>query len=802
MNNTEILKKSDVSVEEILKDYRVAWESRHASIIGRKEVFMGKAKFGIFGDGKELPQIAMAKAFKKGDWRVGYYRDQTFMFALGALSVQQFFAQLYAHTNIEADPSSAGRLMKGHFSNRLLDEDGMWKKLAQNYNCVADISPTAAQIPRIVGLGLASKYYRENKSLHKFKNFSNKGNEVAFGTIGNAATAEGIFLESVNAVGVLQVPVILAVWDDEYGISVTNDRQITKSSISKALAGFQRDDNDNGFEIFTVKGWDYENLLNTFSKAAEIAREEHVPCLVHVVELTQPQGHSTSGSHERYKSVERLQWERENDCLVKFREFILENEFAVPGQLEQIEQEALDNVKKAKEAAWKEYIATLKQPARQVSELLTQLAGNTENAEKISALKEQLEKKPNPLKMDSLKAAKNALRITRGESSPVRRSLQRWVNEFVKKAQDDYSSYLYSHSDLSALKVKEVKPAYSDKSPLVDGREVLQACFDAAFKRDPLLVAFGEDVGKIGDVNQGFAGLQEKYGEMRISDTGIRETTILGQGIGLAMRGFRPIAEIQYLDYLVFALQGMTDDLATLQYRTKGGQKAPMIIRTRGHRLEGVWHSGSPMGMILNSIRGIFVLVPRNLTQAAGMYNTMLQSDEPALMIESLNGYRLKEKLPDNIGEFTVPLGVPEILREGIDLTIVTYGSMCRIVLEAARQLEEYNISCEVIDAQTLIPFDLPQLILKSIKKTNRVVFADEDVPGGASAFMLQQVLEKQQAYKFLDSAPLTISAKEHRPAYGSDGDYFSKPNPEDIFDKVYEMMRESDPQKFPPLYL
>ncbi|MFW5761056.1 MAG: alpha-ketoacid dehydrogenase subunit alpha/beta [Cyclobacteriaceae bacterium] len=796
------MKKSDVSVEEILKDYRVAWESRHASIIGRKEVFMGKAKFGIFGDGKELPQIAMAKAFKKGDWRVGYYRDQTFMFALGALSVQQFFAQLYAHTNIEADPSSAGRLMNGHFSTRLLDEDGMWKKLAQNYNCVADISPTAAQIPRIVGLGLASKYYRENKSLHKFKNFSNKGNEVAFGTIGNAATAEGIFLESVNAVGVLQVPVILAVWDDEYGISVTNDRQITKSSISKALAGFQRDDNDNGFEIFTVKGWDYENLLNTFSKAAEIAREEHVPCLVHVVELTQPQGHSTSGSHERYKSVERLQWERENDCLVKFREFILENEFAVPGQLEQIEQEALDNVKKAKEAAWKEYIATLKQPARQVSELLTQLAGNTENAEKISALKEQLEKKPNPLKMDSLKAAKNALRITRGESSPVRRSLQRWVNEFVKKAQDDYSSYLYSHSDLSALKVKEVKPAYSDKSPLVDGREVLQACFDAAFKRDPLLVAFGEDVGKIGDVNQGFAGLQEKYGEMRISDTGIRETTILGQGIGLAMRGFRPIAEIQYLDYLVFALQGMTDDLATLQYRTKGGQKAPMIIRTRGHRLEGVWHSGSPMGMILNSIRGIFVLVPRNLTQAAGMYNTMLQSDEPALMIESLNGYRLKEKLPDNIGEFTVPLGVPEILREGIDLTIVTYGSMCRIVLEAARQLEEYNISCEVIDAQTLIPFDLPQLILKSIKKTNRVVFADEDVPGGASAFMLQQVLEKQQAYKFLDSAPLTISAKEHRPAYGSDGDYFSKPNPEDIFDKVYEMMRESDPQKFPPLYL
>ena len=802
MNNTEILKKSDISVEEILKDYRVAWESRHASIIGRKEVFMGKAKFGIFGDGKELPQLAMAKAFNKGDWRTGYYRDQTFMFSVGVLTVQQFFAQLYAHTAIEAEPSSAGRLMNSHFSTRLLDEDGMWKKQTDHYNSVADISPTAAQIPRVVGLGLASKYFRNTKSLHKYKQFTNKGNEIAFGTIGNAATAEGIFLESVNALGVLQVPVILAVWDDEYGISVTNEHQVTKSSISKALAGFQRNDQENGLEIFTVRGWDYEALINTFFNAAEIAREGHVPCLVHVVELTQPQGHSTSGSHERYKNEERLQWEKENDCLVKFREFILENELAVPGQLEQIEQEALDYVKKAKDAAWKEYLSSLKQPARQVSELLTQLAANANNSDQITAIKEQLDKKPNPLKMDSLRAAKNALRISRGESTPVRRSLQRWVNEFVKKAQEDYSSYLYSHSDLSALKVKEVKPVYSDKSPIVDGREVVKACFDAALKRDPLVVAFGEDVGKIGDVNQGFAGLQDKYGETRVSDTGIRETTILGQGIGLALRGFRPIAEIQYLDYLIFALQGMTDDLATLQYRTKGGQKAPLIIRTRGHRLEGVWHSGSPMGMVLNSLRGMFVLVPRNLTQAAGMYNTMLQSDEPALMIESLNGYRLKEKLPDNIGEFTVPLGHPEILREGSDITIVTYGSMCRIVMEAARQLEEFGISCEVIDAQTLIPFDLPQLIVKSVKKTNRVILADEDVPGGASAYMLQQVLEKQGSYKYLDSAPVTIAAKEHRPAYGSDGDYFSKPNSEDVFDKAYEMMRESDPQKFPPLYL
>lgn len=802
MNNTELLKKTEISVEEILQDYRLAWESRHTSIIGRKEVFMGKAKFGIFGDGKELPQIAMAKAFQKGDWRVGYYRDQTFMFSLGVLSIQQFFAQLYAHTSVEAEPSSAGRLMNSHFSSRLLDADGMWKKLSENYNVVADISPTAAQIPRAVGLGLASKHYRNNKALHKYKNFSKKGSEVAFATIGNAATAEGIFLESVNAVGVLQVPVVLAIWDDDYGISVTNDFQITKSSISKALAGYQRDEKDAGLEILTVKGWDYEALIETFNEAATLSREEHVPCLVHVVELTQPQGHSTSGSHERYKSTERLQWEKENDCLVKFKDFILDNELAVPGQLEQIEQEALDHVKQSKDAAWKDYITSLKLPSKQVIDLLTQLEANTENADAIKQLRETLSKKPNPLKMDSLKAARNALRITRTESTPVRRSLQRWVNESIKKAQEDYSSYLYSQSDLSALKVKEVKPAYSDNSPLVDGREVVQACFDAAFKRDPLVVAFGEDVGKIGDVNQGFAGLQEKYGEYRVSDTGIRETTILGQGVGMAMRGFRPIAEIQYLDYLIFALQGMTDDLATLQYRTKGGQKAPLIIRTRGHRLEGVWHSGSPMGMILNSLRGMFVCVPRNLTQAAGMYNTMLQSDEPALMIESLNGYRLKEKLPDNIGEFTVSLGVPEVLREGKDITIVTYGSMCRIVLDAASQLSNFGINCEVIDAQTLIPFDIPELILQSIKKTNRVIFADEDVPGGASAFMMQQVLEKQHAYKFLDSAPATIAAKEHRPAYGSDGDYFSKPNAEDVFDKAYEIMRESDPQRFPALYL
>jgi len=802
VNNTELLKKTEISVEEILQDYRLAWESRHTSIIGRKEVFMGKAKFGIFGDGKELPQIAMAKAFQKGDWRVGYYRDQTFMFSLGVLSIQQFFAQLYAHTSVEAEPSSAGRLMNSHFSSRLLDADGMWKKLSENYNVVADISPTAAQIPRAVGLGLASKHYRNNKALHKYKNFSKKGSEVAFATIGNAATAEGIFLESVNAVGVLQVPVVLAIWDDDYGISVTNDFQITKSSISKALAGYQRDEKDAGLEILTVKGWDYEALIETFNEAATLSREEHVPCLVHVVELTQPQGHSTSGSHERYKSTERLQWEKENDCLVKFKDFILDNELAVPGQLEQIEQEALDHVKQSKDAAWKDYITSLKLPSKQVIDLLTQLEANTENADAIKQLRETLSKKPNPLKMDSLKAARNALRITRTESTPVRRSLQRWVNESIKKAQEDYSSYLYSQSDLSALKVKEVKPAYSDNSPLVDGREVVQACFDAAFKRDPLVVAFGEDVGKIGDVNQGFAGLQEKYGEYRVSDTGIRETTILGQGVGMAMRGFRPIAEIQYLDYLIFALQGMTDDLATLQYRTKGGQKAPLIIRTRGHRLEGVWHSGSPMGMILNSLRGMFVCVPRNLTQAAGMYNTMLQSDEPALMIESLNGYRLKEKLPDNIGEFTVSLGVPEVLREGKDITIVTYGSMCRIVLDAASQLSNFGINCEVIDAQTLIPFDIPELILQSIKKTNRVIFADEDVPGGASAFMMQQVLEKQHAYKFLDSAPATIAAKEHRPAYGSDGDYFSKPNAEDVFDKAYEIMRESDPQRFPALYL
>ena len=793
---------SQTRVKEILSDYRLAVESREASLIGRKEVFMGKAKFGIFGDGKEVAQIAMAKVFRNGDFRAGYYRDQTFMFAIGELTVQQYFAQLYAHTDVDADPASAGRLMNGHYATRMLDANGRSRNLADVKNSSADISPTAAQMPRLLGLAYASKLFRHNPQLQTLSHLSHKGNEIAFGTIGNASTSEGMFFEAINAAGVLQVPMLTSVWDDAYGISVPQEYHTTKSSISKALAGLQRTADEKGFEIFVVKGWDYPGLIETYQKAERICREEHVPVLLHVDELTQPQGHSTSGSHERYKSRERLAWEIEFDCNKKMREWIVNEVMVLPEEVDSIEKEAKLSAKAARDNAWKAFTQDIKKDQVFISETIAQAEEQSPEKTELEEIRMDLNRTINPTRLDAMRAAKKALRLLRHHADlPSRTALVAWVKQAEVANHDRYSSHLYSQSDESALKVPRVDPVYSEDSSIVDGREVLQKCFDAALQRDPRVLAFGEDVGKIGDVNQGFAGLQQKHGEFRVTDTGIRECTIIGQGIGLAMRGLRPIAEIQYLDYFIYALQTLSDDLATLHYRTKGGQKAPVIIRTRGHRLEGVWHAGSPIGMILHSLRGIYVLVPRNMTQAAGFYNTMLQADDPALIIECLNGYRLKEKLPDNIGEFTVPLGVPEILISGDDFTIVTYGSMCRIVMEAAEALAEAGISCEVIDVQSLLPFDRHHTIVESVKKTNRIAFADEDVPGGATSFMMHQVLEIQDAYRYLDSKPITITGKEHRPAYSSDGDYFSKPNAEEIFEKIYAVMHEADPRKYPSLY-
>lgn len=793
---------SQARVKEILSDYRLAVESREASLIGRKEVFMGKAKFGIFGDGKEVAQIAMAKVFRNGDHRAGYYRDQTFMFAIGELTVQQYFAQLYAHTDVEADPASAGRLMNGHYATRMLDDEGRLKDLAHIKNSSGDISPTAGQMPRLLGLAYASKLFRNNPGLKSFTHLSNEGNEIAFGTIGNASTSEGMFLEAINAAGVLQVPMLTSIWDDAYGISVPQEYHTTKSSISKALAGLQRTATEKGFEIITVKGWDYPALIEAYQRAEKICREEHVPVLFHVEELTQPQGHSTSGSHERYKSKERLAWEVEFDCNKKMREWIINEVMVLPEEVDSIEREAKLAAKGARDMAWKAFMEDIQKDQVFISDTIAQAEAESTEKTGLEEIREELAKTINPTRLDTMRAARKALRLLRNERElPSRAKLIDWITRSDIANHKRYSSHLYSESEESALKVEQVDAIYSEDSSIVDGREVLQMCFDAALERDPRVLAFGEDVGKIGDVNQGFAGLQKKHGELRVTDTGIRETTIIGQGIGLAMRGLRPIAEIQYLDYFIYALATLSDDLATLHYRTKGGQKAPMIIRTRGHRLEGVWHAGSPIGMVLHSLRGVYVLVPRNMTQAAGFYNTMLRADDPALIIECLNGYRLKEKLPDNIGEFTVPLGVPEILRAGDDFTIVTYGSMCRVVMEAADALEEAGISCEVIDVQTLLPFDRHHSIVESLKKTNRVAFADEDVPGGATSFMMQQVLEVQDGYRYLDSKPITITGKEHRPAYASDGDYFSKPNAEEIFEKVYEVMREADPNRYPVLY-
>jgi len=740
----------------------------------------------------------MAKAFQFGDWRSGYYRDQTFMFATGTSTVQEFFAQLYAHASLEAEPASAGRMMNGHFATRSLNPDGSWKNLMEIKNSSADISPTGGKRPGLVGLAFASKPFRENKALHSLKNFSNKGNEVAFGTIGNASTSEGLFFEAVNAAGVLKIPMIVSVWDDEYGISVPAEYQTTKKSISKALEGFKLDENGDGFIFRTAKAWDYAALCDMYLSGVSEVRKDHTPALFHITEVTQPQGHSTSGSHERYKSKERLAWEEEHDCIKKMREWMISHRVATASQLDAIDKEDKEIVDEAKAKAWEAFISPIRKEVAQVSSLLNELSTQCSLGNDVTVVKQELESHREPAHRDVASAAGKAIRLANIESAPAKEKLKEWLFSRIDRAENEYSSHLYSESKEAALLVPEVKAVFTDSSEEVNGSQIMNACFDAAFTRDAKIFAIGEDIGKIGDVNKGFDGLQEKFGEIRITDTGIREATILGQAIGAAMRGLRPICEIQYLDYLLYALQGMSDDLATVQWRTKGGQKAPVIVRTRGHRLEGVWHSGSPMGMILGAVRGMYVLVPRNMTQAAGFYNTMLRSDDTALIVEVLNAYRLKEKLPANIGDFTVPLGIPEVLKEGSDVTLVTYGACCRVAQEGIAELEKFGISVELIDVQSLLPFDIHGKISESLKKTNRIVFMDEDVPGGATAFMMQEVLEKQSGYKYLDSAPITLTSKPHRPAYGSDGDYFSKPSSDNVFRVIYEMMSEADPNKYP----
>jgi len=810
-SNTKNLSFNDFK-NEVLNDYKVARISRECSLLGRREVLTGKAKFGIFGDGKEVPQLAMAKAFKNGDFRSGYYRDQTFMMSIGELNAQQFFAGLYAHTDIQIEPMSAGRQMGGHFSTHSIDDNGNWKNLTLQKNSSSDISPTASQMPRLVGLAQASKAYRNIESLNKKSHFSVNGNEVAWGTIGNASTSEGIFFESINAAGVLEVPMVMSVWDDEYGISVHAKHQTTKESISEILKGFQKEEGTNGYEIFIVNGWDYVQLIDVYAKASKIARENHTPVLIHVKELTQPQGHSTSGSHERYKNIERLKWEKEFDCIEKMREWILNFEledgngnilkFVDDNQeLIALEKEAKKEVAAAKRTAWNAFINEIKQEVTTAVKLLEKVAVKSSNGTFITKIKNDLESIIEPIRKDVLTASRKALRFLKDESFSEKNELQEFIKKSILEASHKYSSHLTSETPKAAVNISEKLVNYDSEKKIVDGRIIMRENFDAILNNHPEVLIFGEDAGKIGDVNQGLEGLQQKYGTQRVSDTGIREATIIGQGIGLAMRGLRPIAEIQYLDYLLYGLQIMSDDLATLRYRTFGKQKAPLIIRTRGHRLEGIWHSGSPMGGIINNIRGIHVLVPRNMTKAAGFYNTLLQGDDPALVIECLNGYRLKEELPSNFGEFTTPIGVVEKIRQGKDITVVSYGSTLRIVQEVAKELMQIGIDIEIIDAQSLLPFDINHDTLKSVAKTNRLLIVDEDVPGGASAYLLQQIIEEQDAYQYLDSKPATLTSKAHRPAYGSDGDYFSKPSAEDIFEKVYEMMHEADPNKYKSLY-
>ena len=777
--------------ESIIEDYRIAVRSRQASLIGRKEALLGKAKFGIFGDGKEVAQLAWARAFRKGDWRSGYYRDQTFMFALGAASLEEFFAQLYADADVTHDPSSAGRSMNAHFASRYLDADGNWTDQIEAYNVSADVSPTGSQMPRLVGLAWASKLYRE-LGLPDVSRFSRNGDEIAWGTIGNASTAEGMFWESLNAAGVLGIPMIVSIWDDGYGISVSNEHQITKGDLSELLKGFQREPKSKqGFDIYTVKAWDYPALCETYIAAATISRHEHVPAIIHVTEVTQPQGHSTSGSHERYKSPERLAWEVEFDGITRMRAWMIAQGIATAEELDALEKDDITMVREAQRVAWQAYRDPIDAEVQEAIALLEQLGAQP--------AADELRRNQAPFRRDAVRAVAGAVIAAKDRTAAAQAA--EWVRAKQGEGDIRYDAHLYSESTHAALRVREVKPEYAADAPSLNGSEVINQCLDAALRRDSRVVIFGEDVGRLGDVNQGCAGLQEKYGVSRVMDTGIRECTIVGQAIGAAMRGLRPIAEVQYLDYILYALQILSDDLATLRWRSAGGQKAPVIIRTRGHRLEGIWHSGSPMAGILNLVRGMYLCVPRNMTQAAGFYNTLLRSDDPAIVVEVLNGYRSKEKLPANIGELTLPLGVPEILREGRDVTLVSYGATLKVVLEAVELLATVGVDAEVIDVQTLLPFDVNGVIVESLKKTNRVAFIDEDVPGGTTAFMMQNVLERDRGYDWLDSEPRTIPAKEHRPAYGSDGDYWSKPNRETIFEEVYALMHEANPKKYPAMF-
>ncbi len=799
----------DAFKREVLNDFELACVSREASLLGRREVLTGKAKFGIFGDGKELAQIALAKQYRDGDFRSGYYRDQTIMMAIGELNIQQYFAALYAHTDLDKEPASGGRQMGGHYATRNIDENGEWKDLTKQKNSSADISPTAGQMARLLGLAQASKVYKQNEALHgvdRLQKFSNKGNEIAFGTIGDASTSEGPFWETMNAAGVLQVPLVMSVWDDGYGISVAKEHQTVKQSISEALSGFQRTKDKPGFEILKTKGWDYPHLCATYEKAAKIARDEHVPVLVHVEEVNQPQGHSTSGSHERYKSEERMQWEKDFDCIEKFKSFILSYEgpegesIATQDELDALEKAAKKEVRSEKGKAWKAFKNEIKQDLATAIQLMKNVAEASPNKSFVMKDVDELENAFDPIRKDVFNRVRSVIRTVRGEKSEARTALINWYKAKRKENFDRYSSHLHSQSDMAVLNIDPVAVEYDEEEQLEDGRIILRDNFAKIFEKYPEALTFGEDTGKIGGVNQSMENMQEQFGELRVADTGIREATIVGQGIGMALRGLRPIAEIQYLDYLLYAIQVLSDDLATTQYRTKGGQKAPLIIRTRGHRLEGIWHSGSPMGMIINAVRGIKVCVPRNMTQAAGMYNTLMEADEPALVIEPLNGYRTKERIPTNLGEFKVALGQPEIVQEGEHITLVSYGSTFNLCNEAAKVLQQAGVQVELIDVQTLLPFDIDHEISASLEKTSRLMIVDEDVSSGATGYILDQVLVKQKAYYLLDSEPVTVSSQDHRPAYSTDGDYFSKPSIDDIFDAAYELMHEADPEEYPAL--
>lgn len=805
LNESGSLNTAELSFDDfkriVIDDYRIGYESRQASLLGRREVLTGKAKFGIFGDGKEVAQLAMAKAFRKGDWRAGYYRDQTFMFATGMSNLHAFFSQLYAYPDVTKDPASAGRQMNCHFATRFVNPDGSWTNQVESLNCAADISTTGGHMPRLLGLAYASKLYRQNRELDYLKNFSVNGNEVAFGTIGNGSTSEGLFFEALNAAGVLQVPMAISVWDDAYAISVPAHLQTTKEDISEILKGFQRESNSNGYEIFKVRGWDYVALCETYERAIALCRKEQVPVLIHVYEMTQPQGHSTSGSHERYKSKERLAWEVEHDCLLQMRKWMIASAIATETEMDELETTAKKRVREIQRQVWNELGEEIQKDLDEAAHLIEKLAEYSSLQPELAKVAAELRECVDPGRHNVVAAVRKALRLVVKENSLQKQQLINWLQDELDKNAARYNSKLFSNTPYSPLKIEDVPVRYFEDSKYLDGREILNACFEANFARDKSIVAFGEDVGAIGDVNQGFAGLQQKFGDLRVTDTGIREATIIGQGLGLAMRGLRPIAEIQYLDYLLYSVNVLSDDLATLSYRTCGGQRAPLIVRTRGHRLEGIWHSGSPLGLILNSMRGLHICVPRDMTQAAGMYNVLLRSDEPALMIECLNGYRLKERLPANVGEFTIPLGKAEILRHGTDITVISYGSTLRIVMEAVKELEKLGINVEVIDPQTLYPFDLDNTCGASLKKTSKLLIVDEDLPGAASAYILQKVLEAQKGYYALDAQPRTLTAQEHRPPYGSDGDYFSKPSMDDVIEAVYNIMHEADPQKFPAIY-